>query len=127
METKDGVQTLYVKSVEEWRVWLRIHCQKEKAVYLIVYHKMSKTLSVHWHDAIESALCFGWVDSKAQKRDKESCFLKFTPRNPKSRWGKRNIERAQKMIENGLMRQQGQLLIDIAKETGRWGDQPGKK
>jgi uncharacterized protein YdeI (YjbR/CyaY-like superfamily) len=60
------------------------------------------------------------VDSKAQSRDKESCFLKFTPRNPKSKWGKRNKERAIKMIEQGLMTEPGQRLIDLAKETGKW-------
>ena len=60
------------------------------------------------------------VDSKAMKRDKESCYLKFTPRNSKSNWGKRNIERAVKMTERGLMTEYGQELIDIAKTTGKW-------
>lgn len=121
METKDGIKTFYANSTEEWREWLNNHCMTEKSVQLIVYHKKSKTPSVHWHDAIENALCFGWVDSKAIKRDKESCYLKFTPRDPKSKWGKRNKERAIKMIENGLMTQHGQVLIDIAKSTGKWG------
>jgi uncharacterized protein YdeI (YjbR/CyaY-like superfamily) len=120
METKDGIQTLYIKSMEEWREWLRTHCQTEKSVYLIVYHKKSKTPSVHWHQAIENALCFGWVDSKAHKRDQESCYLKFTPRNPKSKWGKKSGEGAEKMAKNGLMTEYGQKLIDIAKKTGKW-------
>jgi len=59
----------------------------------------------------------GWVDSKAIRRDKESCFLKFTPRDPKSKWGKKNKERALRMTEHGLMTQYGQVLIDIAKNT----------
>ncbi len=120
METKDGIQTLYAKTTGEWREWLRNNSQTEKSIYLIVYHKKSKTPSVHWHDAIENALCYGWVDSKANSRDKESCYLKFTPRNPKSKWGKRNIERAMKMTANGLMTPHGQSLIDIAKNTGKW-------
>ena len=65
-------------------------------------------------------MLFVLVDSKAMKRDKESCYLKFTPRNPKSNWGKRNIERAVKMTERGLMTEYGQELIDIAKTTGKW-------
>jgi uncharacterized protein YdeI (YjbR/CyaY-like superfamily) len=69
------------------------------------------------------SLCFGWVDSKAARRDKESCFLKFTPRNPKSKWGKKNMERALKMIKEGLMTREGQALIDIAKKTGKWNDE----
>jgi uncharacterized protein YdeI (YjbR/CyaY-like superfamily) len=120
METKDGIETLYVKSTEEWRAWLHAHCQTEKSVYLIIYNQKSKTPSVHWHDAIENALCFGWVDSKANKRDNESCYLKFTPRNPKSKWGNKNTERAEKMIKNGLMTEFGQELIDIAKKSGKW-------
>lgn len=120
METKDGIPTLFAKSTEEWRDWLDKNGKTEKSICLIVYHKNSKIPSVHWHDAIENALCFGWVDSKANSRDKESCFLKFTPRNPKSKWGKRNIERAEKMTELGLMRESGQALIDIAKSTGKW-------
>ncbi len=120
METKDGIQTLYAKTTGEWREWLNNNSQTEKSIYLIVYHKKSKTPSVHWHDAIENALCYGWVDSKANSRDKESCYLKFTPRNPKSKWGKRNIERAIKMTESGCMTKYGQELIDIAKATGVW-------
>ena len=120
MELKDGMPTLYASSLDEWRKWLNENCQKEKSIWLIVYHKTSKTPSVHWHDAIENALCYGWVDSRANSRDKESCYLKFTPRNPKSKWGKRNKERAIKMIEQGLMTEQGQKLIDIAKEKGKW-------
>ena len=120
METKDGIPTLYASSTEEWRKWLSGNCQIKKSIWLIVYHKSSKTASVHWHDAIENALCFGWVDSKAMKRDKESCYLKFTPRNPKSKWGKKNKERALRMAESGLMTQYGQALIDIAKGTGKW-------
>ena len=90
METKDGIPTLYASSTAEWRTWLNDNGKTEKSVWLIVYHKTSKTPSVHWHDAIEHALCFGWVDSKAMGRDNESCYLKFTPRNPKSKWGKKN-------------------------------------
>jgi uncharacterized protein YdeI (YjbR/CyaY-like superfamily) len=120
METKDGTKAIYATSTDEWRKWLNAHCQIEKSVWLIVYHKSCKTPSVHWHDAIENALCFGWVDSKAMKRDKESCYLKFTPRNPKSKWGKKNKERALRMVENGLMTPQGQALIDIAQSTGKW-------
>ncbi len=120
MEIKDGILTLYVVSTEDWRKWLNDNCQIEKSVWLIVYHKNCKTPSVHWHDAIENSLCFGWVDSKSMKRDKESCYLKFTPRNPKSNWGKRNIERAIKLTDSGLMTQYVQELINIAKSTGKW-------
>ncbi|MEZ4907887.1 MAG: hypothetical protein R2771_09695 [Saprospiraceae bacterium] len=112
--------SLRALNIEEWRNWLENNCENEKLIWLIVYHKSSKTPSIHWHDAIENALCYGWVDSLAKKRDKESCYLKFTPRNPKSNWGKRSKERAIKMMELNLMTEHGLKLINIAKENGKW-------
>jgi len=112
--------SFFARTLAEWRQWLAENGQKEKSVYLIVYHVKSGIPSVHWHDAIEHALCFGWVDSRAYKRDAESCFLRFTPRNAASTWGKKNQQRAQKMIDAGLMTEFGQRMIDIAKTTGKW-------
>jgi uncharacterized protein YdeI (YjbR/CyaY-like superfamily) len=120
MDDKSSLQSLYVKSIDEWREWLKTHCKDQAAIWLVIYNRKSSVPSIRWHDAIEHALCFGWVDSKALKRDRESCYLKFTRRNPKSKWGKKNRERAQRMIEQGLMTGQGRELIDIAKSTGKW-------
>jgi len=120
IETVESSPTLRVENVSEWRNWLEKNCEKENIIWLIVYHKSSKKPSVHWHDAIENALCYGWVDSKAKKRNKESCYLKFTPRNQKSNWGKRSKERALKMIDKNLMTEHGLKLINIAKENGKW-------
>ena len=120
METKNGVQVFYAKTRDEWRNWLTENCQSEKSVGLIVYHKKSKTPSVHFREAIEEAVCFGWVDSRADKRDDESFYLLFSRRNPKSSWGKVSKERAEKMIKAGLMTIHGQAIIDLAKKTGTW-------
>ncbi len=65
-------------------------------------------------------MCYGWIDSKAIKRDAESFYLTFTKRNPKSKWSIVNKERAARMIAAGLMRPEGQAMIDLAKETGAW-------
>ena len=120
METKDDIPTFQAHSTDEWREWLDQYGQSQKSVYLIIYKKTSKHPSIKWHDAIEHALSFGWVDSKAVKRDEESVYLKFTPRNPKSKWGQMNKKRAQKLIDAGLMQPEGQKLIDLAKESGKW-------
>lgn len=120
MKNSDFNQSMRAASVDSWRKWLSENGQKEKYIYLIIYHKSSKIPSIHWHEAIEHALCYGWGDSIAHKRDAESCYLKFTPRNPKSKWGKRNIQRANKMIKAGFMREPGQKLIDEAKQSGKW-------
>ncbi len=115
---------LLAKSLQEWRMWLEENYGVDKSIYLVVFHKNSKIESVHWHDAIEHALCYGWVDSIAHKRDAESCYLRFSPRNPKSKWGKRNIERAKKMISLGFMKEPGFKLIEIAKLNGKWIETP---
>jgi uncharacterized protein YdeI (YjbR/CyaY-like superfamily) len=112
--------SLYVSSLEEWREWLNENGQTERVIFLIIYRKNSKIPSISWIDAIEHALCFGWVDSKAKKRDSESTYLKFTPRNPKSKWSKGNIERAKRMISHGFMTSMGQKLIDTAQSSGNW-------
>lgn len=121
METKDGRQAIYARTRADWRNWLKQNSQTEKSVWLILYHKKSKVECVNLIDATEEALCFGWIDSLCKKRDAESFYLTYTPRNPKkSKWSKPNIERAERMIEQGLMTEYGQQLIDIAKQTGKW-------
>lgn len=121
IEIKDGKQAIYAKTRAVWRKWLTKNNQSEKSVWLILYHKKSKVDSVKLIEATEEALCFGWIDSLCKKRDDESYYLTFTPRNPKkSKWSKPNIERAERMIEQGLMTLQGLQLIDIAKQTGKW-------
>ena len=121
MELKDGKQAVYAKNRAQWRNWLKKNGQTEKSVWLILYHKKSKMQSINLVEATEEALCFGWIDSLCKKRDAESYYLTFTPRNPKkSKWSKPNIERAERMIAQGLMTEQGQLVIDSAKQAGRW-------
>ena len=120
METNNGIEAFHAKTRNEWRKWLAKNCQSKKAVCLIIGRKNSKTKSVSYSESIEEALCFGWIDSKANKRDSETFYLQFTPRKPKSNWSKSNIERVDRLIASGLMTVHGQSLIDIAKQTGAW-------
>lgn len=120
IEIKDGKPAIYAKTRGEWRKWLQQNTQSATSVWLIQYHKKSKVQSVNYNDAMEEALCFGWIDSKAKKRDAESFYLTMTPRNPKSKWSKPNRDRAEKMIEKERMTPAGQQLIDIAKNKGTW-------
>jgi uncharacterized protein YdeI (YjbR/CyaY-like superfamily) len=121
MELKDGKQAVYVKTRAQWRKWLKQNSQKEKSVWLILYHKNSTVPCVDRIEATEEALCFGWIDSLCKKRDAESYYLTFSPRNAKrSNWSGPNIERAERMISEGLMTEQGQRLVDIAKQMGKW-------
>lgn len=120
MELKDEKNTVYAKTRKEWRKWLEKNHGKEKSVWLIIYHKKSETPSVYYDEAVEEALCFGWVDSKANKRDDESSFLYFAQRKPKSNWSKANRERVEKLVKQGLMTPAGQAMIDLAKKSGTW-------
>lgn len=120
METKNGIEAVAAPSNKEWRAWLEKNGTKKDAIFLIIYHKDSPTPSIGYKESIEHALCYGWIDSKAMKRDEKSFYLTFTKRNPKSKWSIVNKERATRMIEAGLMRPEGQKMIDLAKETGAW-------
>ncbi len=120
MELHNDIITFHAKSRKEWREWLEKNHQSEKSVWLIIYHKSSDTESVYYDEAVEEAICFGWIDSIAHKRDGESKYQFFAQRKPKSNWSKANRERVQKMIRLGLMTPSGQKLIDLAKETGTW-------
>lgn len=120
METKNGIEAIQAPSNKEWRSWLAKNGRKKDAVFLIIYHKDSPTPSIGYNESIEHALCYGWIDSKAIKRDAESFYLTFTKRNPKSKWSIVNKERAARMTAAGLMRPEGQAMIDLAKNTGAW-------
>jgi uncharacterized protein YdeI (YjbR/CyaY-like superfamily) len=120
METNNGIPAFYASTNEEWRNWLEKNGAREKAVCLILYHKKSKTPCIDYKESIEHALCFGWIDSKANKRNEESSYLQFTPRKSKSNWSNVNKERVARMIAQGLMRPAGQAMIDLAKANGSW-------
>jgi uncharacterized protein YdeI (YjbR/CyaY-like superfamily) len=120
MEIVDGTPTTRAKSRFEWRRWLRIHGETEQRIWLIIFHKASPVPSVHFEEAIEEALCFGWIDSKGRRRGEDSFYLCFSRRNPKSSWGKKSRERATRLMESGLMTRRGQAVIDLAKSMGTW-------
>lgn len=120
MEINKGVSAIHAKNRQEWRNWLEANGQSAKEIYLILFIKSSKTESVKYAEAVEEALCFGWIDSHKNKRDPQSSYQRFSPRKPTSNWSKSNIERVGRMIEEGKMTPLGQKMIDLAKEKGRW-------
>lgn len=120
METNKGVETFYAATRAQWRKWLAKNCQSKKEVCLILYSKKSETKSVTYAEAVEEALCFGWIDSLTNKRDEDSRYQRFSPRKATSNWSPSNRERVERMIKEGLMTEHGQKLIDIAIEKGKW-------
>jgi uncharacterized protein YdeI (YjbR/CyaY-like superfamily) len=120
MELKDNIKTFYAKSEKAWRNWLLKNHAKEKSVWLIIYRKQSKVPSVYYPEAVDQALCFGWIDSKPNKRDKESYYQFFAKRNPKSNWSKVNKNKVEKLTAKKLMAPAGLEMIAVAMQTGTW-------
>ena len=120
MELKNGRKTFHAKTRSAWRKWLEKNHEKENAVLLILYNKISKEKSVSYSDAVEEALCYGWIDSTVYKRDHESKYQHFAKRKQNSLWSKSNRGRVEKLMEQGLMKESGLRLIDHAKKTGTW-------
>ena len=117
---KDGVQTIEAKDIQEWRAWLAEYHNQAKSVWLIIYKKDSGIPSITYPEAVDHALCFGWIDSKPNKRDKQSYFQYFARRNPKSNWSKVNKEKVERMLEGGYMHESGLAMIERAKQMGSW-------
>src|SRR3989304_3129590 len=92
-------KTFYAKNRKEWRQWLRKNYKTEKDIWLIYYNKESGKPRVAYNDAVEEALCFGWIDSTAKKIDKERFAQRFSPRNPKSSYSQANKERLKKLLQ----------------------------
>jgi uncharacterized protein YdeI (YjbR/CyaY-like superfamily) len=117
---KDDRKAFYAKDQKTWRAWLKKNHSKEKSVWLIIYKKDSSIPSVYYPEAVDEALCFGWIDSKPNKRDEESYFQFFAKRNPKSNWSKINKEKVAKLIKLGKMEKAGLEMVALAKKTGTW-------
>ncbi|WP_194777644.1 YdeI/OmpD-associated family protein [Pararhodonellum marinum] len=120
MEIYNGIQAFHAKTRMEWRKWLEENHQSEKSVWLIIYRKESEIQSVYYPEAVDEALCFGWIDSKPNKRDENSYYQFFAKRNPKSNWSKVNKQKVDKLIAQGLMESAGTKMIEIAKQNGTW-------
>ena len=91
-------KTLLIKTRSEWRSWLRKNYKSEKEIWLVFYNKASGKPRIPYDDAVEEALCFGWIDSIVKKTEKDSHVQRFTPRNPKSSYSQLNKERLKKLI-----------------------------
>jgi uncharacterized protein YdeI (YjbR/CyaY-like superfamily) len=120
MEKINGIRTFNPANRSAWRKWLTDNHTSTEPVCLVIFHKKSKTPNISYDDAVEEALCFGWIDNKGMKRDQESMYLQLVPRKEKSNWSKLNRRRAEKMIKEGLMTKAGQIFIDLAKKSGKW-------
>ncbi len=105
---------------QEWADWLDSYHPDSPGLWLRLAKKSSGMTSVTYDQAVEVALCYGWIDGQKKSLDAESWLQKFTPRRPKSIWSKVNTEKAQRLIEEGKMRPAGLRQVELAKQDGRW-------
>ena len=103
-----------------WRTWLKQNHTRAEGVWLISYKKATGKPRFEYDEAVEEALCFGWIDSKGNKLDDERSMLWFAPRKARTGWSKPNKARVEKLIAAGLMAPAGLAKIEAAKQDGSW-------
>jgi uncharacterized protein YdeI (YjbR/CyaY-like superfamily) len=120
MQKKTDLKSFHPKTRAAWRNWLEAHHDKLPGVWFTFYKKESGKRRVTYDEAVEEALCFGWIDSLPKKIDEHRSALKFSPRKPKSVWSELNIKRVQELIDKKLMTPVGLQKIERAKADGSW-------
>lgn len=116
----DLLEHFYAKDRRAWRRWLTNHHLRAQSVWLVYYKKDSGTPSITYPEAVEEALCFGWVDSRPNKLDATRYKQLFSPRKPKSPWSAINKKRVALLIENERMTSAGLSKVNAAKKDGSW-------
>jgi uncharacterized protein YdeI (YjbR/CyaY-like superfamily) len=119
MEYRD-LPVLLFETPEEWRRWLEAHYQSQTGVWLQFAKKNAPLQSINYDQALEEALCFGWIDSLLQRYDEQSYLQKFSPRKPNSVWSKKNTEHIEELIKLKKMHPAGLALVEAARHSGRW-------
>jgi uncharacterized protein YdeI (YjbR/CyaY-like superfamily) len=113
-------QVLQLACTASFEAWLQANHDRGAGIWLMIAKKHSSGRSITYADAIEVALCFGWIDGQKAPRDAEHWLQRFTPRSSRSRWSEINREKAEALIAAGRMRPAGLAEIERAKADGRW-------
>jgi len=119
------MKQVYVKTRNEWREWLNQNHDKSSGIWLVFYKKQTGKPTLEYDDAVEEALCFGWIDSIIKKIDDEKYVRKVTPRKAVSRWSELNKKRITNLTKQGLMTDVGIAKVKEAKVSGLW-DKPDR-
>jgi uncharacterized protein YdeI (YjbR/CyaY-like superfamily) len=111
---------LLLPSVDEWRAWLTEHHADEPGVWLVLHKKGGAVTSLTYDEALDVALCFGWIDGQVGRRDEGSYRQRFTPRVKRSPWSQRNRENVARLSAAGMMHPAGIAAVEAAQADGRW-------
>ena len=111
---------LVVGDAAALRAWLAAHHATSPGVWLALTKKGGTATSLTWQQAVDEALCAGWIDGQARKRDEGTSAIRFTPRRPRSAWSRRNVENVERLTAEGRMLPAGLAAVEAAKADGRW-------
>ncbi len=120
MELHKDTPVFLFETPNEWEDWLSKNHDKFSAVWIKFAKKNSGVVSISYDEALEVALCFGWIDGLLNKFDDKHYVIRFTPRKAKSVWSKKNVEHVETLIMEGKMQPAGLVAIEIAKANGSW-------
>ena len=120
MIVSEKQQIISFRSAKEWEKWLAKHHADSNGIWLRLFKKDFGVPSITYDEALDEALCHGWIDGQLQKYDDKSWLRKFTPRRPKSVWSKRNIEHVARLCKADKMKPAGLKQVETAKADGRW-------
>ncbi|MCG5466079.1 YdeI/OmpD-associated family protein [Micromonospora sp. MED01] len=118
--TSAELDELVVADADALRAWLSANHATSPGVWLALTRKGGTVTTVTWQQAVDEALCVGWIDGQARKRDEESSWIRFTPRRSRSSWSQRNVANVARLEEQGRMLPAGHAAVDAAKADGRW-------
>lgn len=117
---KEVIETFCPASQQDWREWLIENHSSKQSVWLVYYKKKSNIPTINYSDAVDEALCFGWIDSTKKSLDDDTFMQFFCKRKPNSVWSKINKGKVEQLINNGLMTKAGLDRIETAKQNGSW-------
>ncbi len=120
MKNSDNLQVMSFETQQDWETWLKEHHNDTKGIWLKISKKAVSTPSVSYAEALDSALCYGWIDGQKGTFDDKYWLQKFTPRSARSIWSKANCDKATALIADGRMQPAGLQQVDLAKSDGRW-------
>ena len=120
-------ESIYLETREKWREWLAKNHETKAVIWLIYYKKHTGKPSIPYNDAVEEALCYGWIDSTVRRIDEERYMQQFTLRKLRSSWSAWNVRRVEKLIRKGKMTKKGLDLYMYAKDQGLLPDMNQKK
>lgn len=116
----DSLPELVLPDAAAWRAWLEQHHASSPGVWLVLHKKGGDVTALTYEDALQEALCLGWIDGQGRRRDAGSVYQRMTPRRPRSVWSARNVARIAELEREGRMHDAGRAQVEAAKADGRW-------